>query len=61
MLQTYYSKLRATLLLVFLGVAINNVWGETTYRLEQVTSVEAGKMYVFEQSGHLMNNTIYLC
>ena len=31
-------------------------WAETTYALQQVTSVEAGGMYVFEQGGHVMNN-----
>lgn len=29
----------------------------TTYKLVKVTSVEAGKMYVFEQDGRVMNNT----
>ena len=29
-----------------------------TYKLVKVTSVEAGKMYVFEQSGRVMNDTI---
>ena len=37
-------------------------WGETTYRLQQVTSVEAGGLYVFEQtyneSSYVMKNTI---
>ena len=32
------------------------VWAQTTYALQQVTSVEAGGMYVFEQGGHVMNN-----
>lgn len=31
--------------------------GTGTYKLQQVTSVEAGEMYVFEQSGYVMNNT----
>ena len=31
--------------------------GAGTYKLQQVTSVEAGEMYVFEQSGYVMNNT----
>ncbi len=57
MLQNYFSKFRVALLLVFLSVAIGDVWGEATYRLEQVTSVGAG-MYVFEQSGHVMSNRI---
>ena len=29
-----------------------------TYRLERVTSVESGGLYVFEQDGHVMNNSI---
>lgn len=33
-------------------------WGETTYRLQQVTSVEAGGLYVFEQDGYVMKNSI---
>ena len=44
-----------TLLLLLLGVT---AWGQTTYKLEQVTSVEAGSKYVFEQDGYVMNNTI---
>lgn len=47
-----------TLLLLLLGVA---AWGQKTYKLEQVTSVEslvADAMYVFEQDGYVMNNTI---
>ena len=47
-----------TLLLLLLGVT---AWGQATYKLEQVTSVEslvAGSMYVFEQDGYVMNNTI---
>lgn len=44
-------------------IALLLVIGQTsasaeTYRLEQVTSVEAGSLYVFEQDGHVMNNTI---
>ena len=35
----------------------SSVWA-TTYKLEKVTSVEAGSMYVFEQEGHVMKNTI---
>ena len=44
-----------TLLLLLLGIT---AWGQTTYKLEQVTSVEAGSKYVFEQDGYVMNNTI---
>ena len=34
------------------------VHGQTTYKLTRVTSVEDGGMYVFEQSGRVMSNTI---
>lgn len=34
------------------------VWAQTTYSLQKVTSVESGKLYVFEQDGYVMNNTI---
>jgi hypothetical protein len=33
-------------------------WAQKTYHLEQVTSVEASSLYVFEQGGHVMNNTV---
>jgi len=33
-------------------------WGQTTYKLEQVTSVQAGELYVFEQNGHVAINTV---
>ena len=36
----------------------STAWGQTTYKLEQVTSVEAGGLYVFEQGGYVMINTI---
>lgn len=44
-----------TLLLLLLGVT---AWGQTTYKLEQVTSVEAGSKYVFEQDGYVMDNAV---
>ena len=34
-----------------------NAWG-ATYKLEKVSSVSAGNLYVFEQNGHVMNNEI---
>ena len=37
---------------------LGTAWGETTYKLEKVTSVETGGLYVFEQSGHVMSNSI---
>ena len=46
-------------LLLFLAVGgIVPAYSVTTYSLVQVTSVSAGKLYVFEQAGHVMNNTI---
>lgn len=48
--------LKLTLLLCILIVG-GNTWAETTYKLQQVTSVEAGGLYVFEQDGYVMNNT----
>ena len=41
-----------------MAMGIGSVWGVTTYRLTQVSEVEAGGLYVFEQSGHVMNNTL---
>lgn len=34
------------------------MWGDTTYKLTQVTTVEDGGLYVFEQGGYVMNNTV---
>lgn len=34
------------------------VWAQTTYSLQKVTSVESGALYVFEQDGYVMGNTI---
>lgn len=42
------------LLLSVFGAA----WAQKTYHLEPVTSVKAGSLYVFEQGGHVMNNTV---
>ncbi len=49
--------LKTMLLLCILIAGSSSTWA-TTYRLEKVTSVEAGSLYVFEQGGHVMNNTI---
>ena len=47
------------LLLFALIVGSSSVtWGQTTYKLTQVTSVEAGGKYVFEQGGHVMSNSV---
>lgn len=50
------QKLRVFLTLLLCAVASVG-WGQTTYKLEQVTEVEAGGLYVFEQDGYVMNNT----
>ena len=44
------------LLVMFFGIASSV--SATTYRLQRVTSVEAGKKYVFEQAGYVMKKTI---
>ena len=46
------------LLLCALVVGSASVWAATTYKLTQVSSVEAGSLYVFEQAGHVMNNSV---
>ena len=52
------KRLRIGLLTAFLIMsALNPMWS-TTYKLVKVTSVQAGKMYVFEQDGHVMSNSI---
>ena len=37
-------------------LSIGQMWA-TTYKLTKVTSVEAGKLYVFERNSHVFNNT----
>ena len=48
-------KFLATLLLLAVSVG---TWADTTYKLTKVTTVVAGGLYVFEQGGHVMNNTV---
>jgi uncharacterized repeat protein (TIGR02543 family) len=51
--------LRVGMLVAVMTTALSGTaWAETTYKLQQVTSVEAGGLYVFEQSGHVMINTV---
>lgn len=57
-MKHYITKHKAFQLLVLLMMMTTTAWGQTTYKLEQVTSVAAGEKYVFEQSGHVMNNTV---
>ena len=49
--------IQTILLLCVLVAGSSSAWA-TTYKLEKVTSVEAGSLYVFEQEGYVMNNTI---
>ena len=55
-MNTHYFKVMGIFVLLLTAVLSPTV--ATTYKLVKVTSVEAGKMYVFEQGGHVMNNTI---
>ena len=52
------TSLRIMAAVVLLLIATLNSAVATTYKLVKVTSVEAGKMYVFEQDGKVMKNTI---
>jgi len=52
------KNLLQTMLLLCILIAGSTCAWATTYKLEKVTSVEAGSMYVFEQEGHVMKNTI---
>ena len=47
----------ATMLLTMMA-STGTMWGQTTYKLEQVSTVEVGGLYVFEQGKHVMNNTV---
>lgn len=42
------------MLLLMLLTGVGGVKSQTTYKLEKVTKVEAGGLYVFEQSGYVM-------
>lgn len=60
MKQNLLNKLwlRVGMIVAIMTTALSGtVWAETTYKLQQVTSVEAGGLYVFEQSSRVMNNT----
>ena len=45
------------LMMALLCAVFSTAWGDTYY-LQQVTSVEAGGLYVFEQDGYVMNNSV---
>ena len=51
------TSFRIMVAVALLLIATLNSAVATTYKLVKVTSVEAGKMYVFEQDGRVMNNT----
>ena len=55
-MKTFLRNLFTLLLLTVSGVG----WAQdaTTYKLEKVKSVEAGGLYVFEQSGYVMTGTV---
>ena len=58
MTQSLHSFiLRAMLLMGLFATALGETWA-TTYRLQKVTSVSAGKRYVFEQGGYVMKNYV---
>ena len=56
MRKNYFLK--TLLLLAVILAGASSAWADTTYKLQQVTSVSAGNKYVFVQSGHAMGNTI---
>ena len=53
-----FTKLIAALALLVFMMPCMAGWGQTTYKLEQVTSVSAGEKYVFEQGGYVMKNSV---
>lgn len=54
----YLRYLCALLLLTAVSVENNTSFAASTYKLERVTSVEAGGFYVFEQGGHVAINSV---
>ena len=50
-------QLRFWCIMLLLSV-FGATWAQKTYHLEPVTSVKAGSFYVFEQGGHVMNNSV---
>ena len=57
MTQKLLKKLWLRVIVTVMTTAFTgSVWAQTTYALQQVTSVEAGGLYVFEQDGYVMNN-----
>ena len=44
--------------MLLLCAVVNGVWGQTTYHLSQVSSVEAGSKYVFVRNSHALGNSV---
>lgn len=56
--RIYISRV-VILLLACVAGGVNCAWAaDVSYKLTQVSRVKAGGLYVFEQSGHVMSNTI---
>lgn len=54
-----FNKTKVWLVLCLLSIVeAGSCWAETTYKLQQVTSVAAGEKYVFVQDTHAMGATI---
>lgn len=54
-----FNKTKVWLVLCLLSIVeAGSCWAETTYKLQQVTSVVAGEKYVFVQDTHAMGATI---
>lgn len=58
MKHTDYIKSQLLLIITLTLGSWNCAWGETTYKLMQVTSVAAGEKYVFVQDTHAMGNKV---
>ncbi len=53
-----FSPLRVALICLLMCLGVGSAWGTTSYKLTAVTSVSAGKKYVFVQGGYALSNTI---
>lgn len=57
--RSIIMKQKFHVFLTLLLCAVASVgWGQTTYKLQQVTEVQAGGLYVFEQDGHVAINSV---
>ena len=57
MTRRFTRILAALALLVGLTIPMG-MWGQTTYSLQHVTTVEVGGLYVFERNNHVFNNVV---